>query len=1131
MSLKKGMYVRCPFDLEDQENPRVFVLGQITSIDRQTRQAKVRLYDLDHLRKFYEFPPQFWEFDLDQLAHCKIIEKSRVVLRPTEESGQIIYALDPGEDGYYQYYVYIKGQAGGQLRLAKEKEIIASFTQADFHPLEQMISYEFHNPFWYWRRNIVLHSLNALRNATYGFETLVGSRVLLLPHQVDTIIRALSEEKCRLMLADEVGLGKTIEACVIIKGLKERYERLRTLIVAPESLVSQWQNELSYKFWLEVPIYGRQPLNAGDIILPLEELATDGGHQLLSQEWDLCLVDETHRLLSMPEEYSLISELSRRIKHLLLLSATPIQQRRNEYLRLLALLYPQRYSQMDAADFDRLLEKQNFLRGRLQRLVRDLDYYLQDELAEDYVEELEEIAQELEDDTFTGLVQSIDIHSPDQGLDGVRLALAYLGEHYQMERLVIRHRRLELEERLPERQLDIIFYFMAGSDYNFHEADTYEALLTYLEKFFVKDPSPAAIEMAKLFLSAMFSSPWALQSIIEMRQRAIGEVREPASEGKRELPDSRLEKEYWAVLQAVGPLHAEEELLGRLKYLAGQWQEAVESEFERMDELYDDPDLIRGRLMKVIDYLSQSLDEEKFVIFSAFSETVIELERAIAKKFGPESVVSFHSRKEFGQLQQAVDAFQREPACRFLVCDELGGEGRNFQIANEVIHVDLPWSPVKIEQRIGRLDRVGRSNPVRSVVFCTQETIEEHLLNLWDKGLNIFRESLSGIEIAIGELQQLLHSSLAGDLRYGLKDVLDSFQEQARSMKEMVDEERYFDIARQLDPWVRDQLDMLISEFDKNEGEKLSTTMLAWATGVGLNPDSSKGGSVVTFLPPKMSPKSMYNAQFVPPDTTEARRRSRREQQISGTFSRALAVRREDLVFFAPGDPFFDAIVNNAYVLYRGRCAAFACPSGWERDWRGLIFTWVAQVDRRPLLEIGADPQHLVLAQGYIPLEPLTIVEPLTEEDGEIDEDLLLQAIEGPLWSNKRTHLGRRGRKSGVVRHLSDTHTSNLEWFKSQFPPGEWEDLVLKAYERSLEKVFEKVNQLIDWQKAERDFQRRVDGLRASMLYYGHEYSGGQGPGQLAKILQALLEGLKHPRLRLESVAFVWVVGKSARGS
>ncbi|GBF31839.1 RNA polymerase associated protein RapA [Desulfocucumis palustris] len=1136
--LEKGMYVRCPFDLENEYDPRVFWLGQIVEVSEDRHEALVEFHDLMNARKYYDFVPDEKWINLDQLSHCKILDNSEVIVRGPNYEGKVLSYSGRKEDQFHYYFVQHLKNGQSLIKEISEYYLQASFNRVNYSPVMQMKKYEFHNPFWYVHRDIVTNSLYSLRNATYGFEILVGSRVFLLPHQVDTIIRVISEPHCRFMLADEVGMGKTIEACVIMKGLNKKLGKLRTLIIAPDSLVHQWCNEFSYKFWLDVPIWdGRLRQEDCDLIIPLERLNTKEGQEVLSLHWDLCIVDETHRLLSMEAEYQLVYNLSKELQNILLLTATPIQQMQIEYHQLLALLAPGRYGNMAPAKFEQLLARQAFLRGRVHRLVRDIDDYIEDELAEDYLDELGKIAEKLEDKIFNELVREIDIDAEDMGLDAVKLALAYIGEHYQIERHIIRHRRAELRESMPDqpmpdRQLELIKYTPSGADYGFYELNTYELLLTYLAELSDNSDLPQVGDYIKIFLGAMFSSPWALHSLILMRRSVL--ANKSYTMGISNVPNTPRHISVWRqqVLGVIQGFAGEESLLELMLQTCELWFRAVEAEFMRVDELLDDPDQIRGRLFKVLDYLSESLEYEKFIIFTAWKETLEPLARFLEKQFGDLAVATFYGELNEEKLQKAVDRFQSDPKCRFLLCDELGGESRNFQMADAIIHVDLPWSPLQLEQRIGRLDRIGRDKDVLSVVVCSGATIEEGLFNLWHEGLNIFQELPSGLEIALSDIHDQILLALKTNLQSGLDTVLEDIKKQLHNMRKMVDQERYYDMARQLDRKMIDQLTMLIEKFDKNEGQSLYNTMMSWTSSTGLVAEKDRQGQIVTFSPDRLSFKSMQNTLFIPPDMEKLWERSRSNghiQEIHGTFSRTLAVAREDLVFYAPSDPFFDSIVNNADECARGRCCAMAIQSDLPFDWQGFVLTWSPVLNPRPLLALEMGTQYLALAQGYMPLEQIVTLEGMSEQDRDKDETILRQTIQRALKQVKDSrliaHLGQRTSKSDFLKIREKYRMSNINWFKRQFPPDVWGKIVQEAYDSSLQKVKGELVQSLELKRAMSDFQRRYNGIKASALYYGDK-DEVQKLLEIKAVYQVLWEGLKRPIRRLESIAFVLVVGK-----
>lgn len=133
--------------------------------------------------------------------------------------------------------------------------------------------------------------------------------------------------------------------------------------------------------------------------------------------------------------------------------------------------------------------------------------------------------------------------------------------------------------------------------------------------------------------------------------------------------------------------------------------------------------------------------------------------------FGDE-VTCFGASIDETENEINIYRFQSDDDCKILICDKTGGEGRNLQIADYVVHIDLPWNINSIEQRIGRLDRMGRDveKPVTSVVIHSIDTYEDQLFKLWNEGLNVFSQSLSGLEIIMNDINNKITESIGSDL-------------------------------------------------------------------------------------------------------------------------------------------------------------------------------------------------------------------------------------------------------------------------------------------------------------------------------------------------------------------------------
>ena len=363
-----GCYYRCPVITEegDREHPRFFVLGQLAEYNEIADAVRVKLHDLLGTGQYYGDIVRHDVFFARAVKRCKACPGG--VAEGSWGRGTVVSrAAEPAsEEEPYWYWIKLPN---GRFVKACETDIRFDYSQMNYAPEKQLRSYEFQHPTWFINHLKVSKNTHLVNNATYGFRVLAGCRAYLLPHQISTVARCFETTPVRYMLADEVGLGKTVEACSILSILASEKKDLRTLIIVPGALVSQWKNELHYKYGLEASVASAL---SNICLLPLEDLGRS--LPILFSKWDLAIVDETHRLLSDDDWYSRVQALSKRVQHILLLSATPIQDRNEEYRRLLALLSPEQYESMSPERFAWMVKRQkriqksaNLLLGYLER--------------------------------------------------------------------------------------------------------------------------------------------------------------------------------------------------------------------------------------------------------------------------------------------------------------------------------------------------------------------------------------------------------------------------------------------------------------------------------------------------------------------------------------------------------------------------------------------------------------------------------------------------------------------------------------------------------------------------------------------------------------------------------------------
>jgi len=477
----------------------------------------------------------------------------------------------------------------------------------------------------------------------------VGGRIDLIPHQLYLASEVAGRMVPRVLLADEVGLGKTIEACLILHRLILTGRAQRVLILVPDSLVHQWFVELLRRFNLWFHIFDEERCEAIETTNPdanpflddqlvLASLSLFTGKerrtaQALAAGWDLLVVDEAHHLGWTPEavspEYTLVEALGRQTPGLLLLTATPEQLGMASHFARLRLLDPDRFydlnefiheaeSYRDVARLaDKLLQEQSFSGGDVAKLAV--------------------ILADSESSVRAKLTQVT------AGASEVRAELrdALLDQH-GTGRVMFRNTRATISG-FPKRVARLC-------------------------------PLPAAAESDGLF--------------------------------------EALAQEF-----------------------------AADTEAARVDGFK--PDFAKDVRMDWLAELMRSLDPAKVLLICRTRQKVEAIDAALRQRLNVKQAV-FHEGLTLVQRDRNAAWFAEEDGARILICSEIGSEGRNFQFAHHLVMFDLPLDPELLEQRIGRLDRIGQRAEIQVHVPFVTGSSQEVLARWYQEGLNSFERNLAG---------------------------------------------------------------------------------------------------------------------------------------------------------------------------------------------------------------------------------------------------------------------------------------------------------------------------------------------------------------------------------------------------
>ncbi|MDR7409460.1 MAG: helicase-related protein [Armatimonadota bacterium] len=602
----------------------------------------------------------------------------------------------------------------------------------------------------------------------YLFDPLLAVHTSLLeplPHQITAVYESmLPRQPLRFLLADDAGAGKTIMAGLLIKELLVRGDVQRCLVVCPGSLVEQWQDELYRRFQLPFEIATNDKLEAARtgnwflendlVIARLDKSARDESVQakLSAPEcrWDLVVVDEAHKMsatffggeVRYTKRYKLGQLLSGLTRHFLLLTATPHNGKEEDFQLFLALLDGDRFEgrfrdgvhQVDVSDLMRRMIKERLVKFDgtplfPERFAHTVPYRLSDLEARLYKEVTEYVREEfnradaLEDEKRAGTVGF--------ALTILQRRLASSPEAIYQS---LRRRRERLESRLREVEL-----LQRGGTVTV----------------------PAALGPTV--------DP---EDLEDLEDAPDAEVAEKEEEVLDQATAARTVEELRA---EIGTLRRLEALAQRVR-LSGEdrkWRELA----NLLAELFT-PAAITGRIAEPTPAYGAdppkpvASPRQKLVIFTEHRDTLHYLVERISTLLGrPRAVVWIHGGMGREERAKAQEAFLHDPEVRVLVATDAAGEGINLQRAHLMVNYDLPWNPNRLEQRFGRIHRIGQTEPCHMWNLVAIETREGDVYHALLRKLEEARRALGGkVFDVLGKLQfegRPLRELLVEAVRYG----------------------------------------------------------------------------------------------------------------------------------------------------------------------------------------------------------------------------------------------------------------------------------------------------------------------------------------------------------------------------
>ena len=590
--------------------------------------------------------------------------------------------------GYTSYKVF--NPATGRVYKANEEQLSSSGSTMQYD--ENYLRY--------------VTLLSKIKNETAGgFLSSLASGIIPLPHQLHVLNRAMETNNIRYILADEVGLGKTIEAGMIIRELKSRGLVSRILVVCPTGLVTQWASEMQEKFHEKFQVilpsdydtirrltdnddvYGQfdQVISPMDSIKPIEKHAgwseekvekynEERIYSIINSGWDLIIIDEAHRVAGSSGEvarYKLGNLLAQASPYLLLLSATPHNGKTEPFLRLIRLL-----------DADAFPNAKSIVREQVA------PYLIRTEKRE-----------------------AIDNNG----------------------NLLFKNRITHLVT-------------ISWDERNNLQRELYEMVSSYVSETYNKALRNRKKNMCLIFLLIIMqrmvtSSTAAIQQSLERRLSVLKEQRTCVGNLKEEdLDELNIEDGVEEAIEAISlDMDLEIEELQQIVSLAKQAQ------FQNRDAKVEP-------LIMEIDAILSADRSQKIIIFTEFVATQNYLQELLVN-IGY-SVTILNGGMSIDERNAAMQEFKTSTS--IFISTDAGGEGLNLQFANIIINYDLPWNPMKIEQRCGRVDRIGQQRDVHIYNFIVGETVENRVREVLEEKLSVILK-----EMGVDKYSDVLDSEVA----------------------------------------------------------------------------------------------------------------------------------------------------------------------------------------------------------------------------------------------------------------------------------------------------------------------------------------------------------------------------------
>lgn len=771
-------------------------IGKLLKLDEET--ALIEFFDSPATaNRFQQTVPK------ESLVRVQLELQTRVYFFDTDSGFWRVGRVDDHIDN--NVFIALPNRESRKLN---ESEVFVRWNRPISDPCEHLVARLCETPFFHSARAELLASFVHQRAASAGMTGLLSAPIALEQHQVEVVRRVLQDPVQRYLLADEVGLGKTIEAGIIIRQyVLDQLRTHRVLVIVPETLVGQWESELSERCQLG------ERFGHNITIIALERLAETPNEKLNA---GMVVVDEAHQAVQgweHPNNSSLRTrfELLRAITapettpRLLLLSATPVRRNEEGFLALLHLLDPVVYKLSDKEAFREKVAKRQELADLFYAFTEDQQSFF----LEGMVDQL--AAMFPQDDRMLELIDCLrpwlEISVPEHSTErrtAIRAVRTHLSETYRLHRRLLRNRRsAEVEGLLPGRKgLVRILYHDPTARMVEQALEKWRAAAA--ASIWGREDSEEALALNRIFLILLEAALCDLRAFAWCVAERICPGQPVVTEFGRLISQDRV-----LVFRAQAHFSDELNILGEVLKAAKCGPDPDKDRIKKIGEIAVAQLAVGFRV--VIFASSPALADDLFTFLNGLRRSSV-----------------FRHRLN----NESWHAFYDTTAPALLVCDFRAEEGLNLQGGKTcMIHADFPLSPNSLEQRMGRLDRFGVGHAVISLAPVPDQCpYRQAWLECLSDAYEVFSRSIAPLQYVVEDEMRNLSSALLTDGEPAIHGSISRLSGDQGVLQRELKAIRAQDELDSIDVITRNQTGDLTSSIEalENEPAKLQTPVDAW---------------------------------------------------------------------------------------------------------------------------------------------------------------------------------------------------------------------------------------------------------------------------------------------------------------